>query len=300
MTNIHPTAVVSSDAQLGVNVSIGPFSLIEAGATLHDDCQIASHVVIKSGTSLGVNCQVSEGAVIGGRPQHMQAGNEVGRVEIGDHNVIREYVTIHRALKPADVTHVGHRNLFMANSHVGHDCDLGDDIIVANNVMIAGHVVVDDRVYLGGAAGIHQFCRIGQYAMVGGQSHVSQDVPPFVMLDGVTTKIVGLNRVGLRRSGFSATDLADLKAAYRILYREGLTWQEVLARLAQDFPAGPAAEFHEFLVHSKRGVVQERRTPRAATVRFPVADQQDTAAQATTARDAATQESAWQETRKAG
>ncbi len=195
MTRIHETAVVSINANLGVNVSIGAFSVIEAGVTLDDDCQVASHVAIKSGTSLGVNCEVSEGAVLGGRPQHQQAGNEVGRVEIGDHNVIREYVTIHRALKPGDATRVGDHNLFMANSHVGHDCDLGDHMIVANNVMIAGHVVVDDRVYLGGAAGIHQFCRIGQYAMVGGQAHVSQDVPPYVMLDGITTKIVGLNPI---------------------------------------------------------------------------------------------------------
>ncbi len=272
MTNIHPLAVVSDDAELGVNVSIGPFAVIEAGVTLHDDCQIASHVVVKSGTTLGVNCQVAEGAVLGGRPQHMQAGNEVGRVEIGDHNVIREYVTIHRALKPDEVTHVGDRNLLMANSHIGHDSDLGDDIIVANNVMIAGHVVVDDRVYLGGAAGIHQFCRVGQYAMVGGQAHISQDVPPYVMLDGITTKVVGLNRVGLRRGGFSKLELAELKAAYRILYREGLTWDDTLARLAGEFPTGPAAEFHEFLAASERGVVQERRTPRAATVQFPTAD----------------------------
>ncbi|MDP6060789.1 MAG: acyl-ACP--UDP-N-acetylglucosamine O-acyltransferase [Pirellulaceae bacterium] len=269
MTRVHETAVVSPDARLGENVSIGAFSVIEAGTTLDDDCQIASHVVIKSGTSLGVNCEVAEGAVLGGRPQHLQAGNEVGRVDIGDHNVIREYVTIHRALEPASVTQIGQHNLLMANSHVGHDCDLGDHIIVANNVMIAGHVVVDDCVYIAGAAGIHQFCRTGQYAMVGGQAHVAQDVPPFVMLDGITTKIVGLNQVGLRRSGFSPADLSDLKAAYRVVYREGLTWNETLAKLGSQFPDGPASEFYEFLVSSQRGVVQERRTPRAATVRFP-------------------------------
>ena len=281
MTNIHETAVVSGDARLGVNVSIGPFSVIEAGVTLHDDCQIASHVVIKSGTTLGINCLVSEGAVLGGRPQHTRAGNEVGRLEIGDHNVIREYVTIHRALDPTAITHVGDHNLFMANSHVGHDSDLGDHIIVTNNVMIAGHVVVDDYAYLGGAAGIHQFCRIGQYAMVGGQAHVSQDVPPFVMLDGVTTKVVGLNRVGLRRSGISPADLADLKAAYRLIYRAGLTWAETLARLASEFPSGPAAEFHEFLVSSERGLVQERRTPHVTTVRFPTVRSQPAVEQET-------------------
>lgn len=279
MTHIHETAVVSSEARLGVNVSIGAFSVIEAGVTLDDDCQVASHVVIKSGTTLGVNCEVAEGAVLGGRPQHLQAGNEVGRLRIGNHNVIREYVTIHRALKPEDTTHVGHRNLFMANSHVGHDSDLGDHIIVANNVMIAGHVVVDDRVYLGGAAGIHQFCRIGQYAMVGGQAHVSQDVPPFVMLDGVTTKIVGLNRVGLRRSGFSVAELADLKAAYRIIYRAGLTRDEALAKLTRQFPEGPAAEFHEFLADSQRGVVQERRATHAVSVSFPTSETPSTADQ---------------------
>jgi len=268
VAHIHETAVVSCEAKLGVNVTIGAFSVVEAGVTLDDDCQLASHVVIKSGTSLGVNCEVSEGAVLGGRPQHLQAGNEVGRLEIGNHNVIREYVTIHRALQPADATRVGHHNLLMANSHVAHDCNLGDHIIVANNVMLAGHVLVDDRVYLGGAAGIHQFCRIGQYAMVGGQAHVSQDVPPFVMVDGISTKIVGLNRVGLRRSGFSPAELADLKTAYRIVYRAGLTWDETLETLASRFPEGPVAEFHEFLAGSRRGVVQERRAPRTSSVRF--------------------------------
>ncbi len=268
-----------------MNVSIGPFSVIEPGVTLEDDCQIAAHVVIKSGTSLGVNCEVAEGAVLGGRPQHLQAGNEVGRLDIGDHNVIREYVTVHRALEPASVTRIGDHNLLMVNSHVGHDSDLGDHIILANNVMIAGHVVIDDWVYLAGAAGIHQFCRIGQYSMVGGQAHVSQDVPPFVMLDGITTKIVGLNRVGLRRSGFSPSELSDLKAAYRVVYREGLTWNETLAKLGSQFPDGPASEFYEFLATSERGIVQERRTPRAATVRFPTIGMQP---------------AVYQETRKAG
>jgi UDP-N-acetylglucosamine acyltransferase len=272
MTHIHETAVVSPDARLGVNVSIGPFSVIEAGTELDDDCQIASHVVIKSGTSLGINCEVAEGAVLGGRPQHLQAGNEVGRVVVGDHNVIREYVTIHRALEPENVTQIGHHNLFMANSHVGHDSDLGDHIILANNVMIAGHVEVDDCVYLAGAAGIHQFCRIGQYAMIGGQAHVAQDVPPFVMLDGITTRIVGLNRVGLRRSGFSPAELSDLKAAYRVVYREDLTWKETLAKLDRQFPQGPASEFSEFLASSQRGIVQERRKTRATTLRFPTTE----------------------------
>jgi UDP-N-acetylglucosamine acyltransferase len=146
--------------------------------------------------------------------------------------------------------------------------------VIVNNVMIAGHVVVQDRVYFGGAAGIHQFARVGQLAMIGGQSHVSQDVAPFVIVDGKSNLICGLNLVGLRRAGFSNDEIRELKAAYRVIYRSGLTWNDTLEVLANTFQEGPAAEFHRFLVESKRGVVQERKTPRGATIQLPIVDLQ--------------------------
>ncbi len=271
MANIHPTAVVCGTAELGRNVSVGPFCVIESGVTVGDDCQLAARVVLKTGTRLGSGNQVGEGAVLGGAPQHLQAGRDLGPLHVGHHNLIRENVTLHRGLKPDQPTCLGDHNLLMVGAHVGHDCQLGNHVILANNVLLGGHVIVSDHVYAGGAAAVHQFCRIGRYAMVGGLARVTQDVPPFVMLDGATGKIVGLNRVGLRRGGFGGDQLAQLKAAYRLIYRSGMKWSDTLAALARDFTHGPAAEFHAFLAASQRGVVPERRTPRAATIPFPPA-----------------------------
>ena len=157
----------------------------------------------------------------------------------------------------------------MVNAHIAHDCVIGNHTIIVNNVMIAGHVVVQDRVYFGGAAGIHQFARVGRLAMIGGQSHLSKDVPPFVTVDCKSNYVVGVNLVGLRRAGFTADEIREVKAAYRIVYRSGLTWRDALELLANSFPDGPAAEFHTFLAASERGVVQERRAPLEATLPLP-------------------------------
>ncbi|MCH5377340.1 MAG: hypothetical protein JJ992_25540, partial [Planctomycetes bacterium] len=165
---------------------------------------------------------------------------------------------------------VGDQNLIMVNAHIAHDCHVGNNVILANNVMIAGHVIIESRAYISGAAGVHQFCRIGQLAMVGGQAHLTQDVPPFVTVDGLTSEVVGLNRVGLRRNGFSDVDFQDLKAAYRLIYRSGLAWSDLLARLEDEFASGPAAAYLEFFRNVKRGIVRERRGLSKSTIRiFP-------------------------------
>lgn len=272
MSQIHPTAVVSPSAQLGRNVVVGPFCVIEDDVIIGDNTRLAGHVSIKTGTALGANNQVFEAAILGGTPQHLRAGTELGPLLIGNNNIIREHVTIHRALTPTACTTVGEGNMIMVNAHIAHDCQIGNHTVIVNNVMIAGHVVVQDRVYFGGAAGIHQFARVGQLAMIGGQSHVSQDVAPFVIVDGKSNLICGLNLVGLRRAGFSNDQIRELKAAYRVIYRSGLTWKDTLEVLANTFQEGPAAEFHRFLVESKRGVVQERKTPRGATIQLPIVD----------------------------
>jgi UDP-N-acetylglucosamine acyltransferase len=269
MPQIHPSAIVSPHAELGENVSIGALCVLEDGVILGDNCKLANHVVIKSGTTLGADNEISEGAVLGGKPQHLQAGDKLGQLRIGNGNVVREHVTIHRALKPGDSTRLGDSNLLMVNSHIAHDCHLGDRAVIVNNVMVAGHVSIGDGAYFGGAAGVHQFCRVGRLAMIGGQAHVSQDVPPFVLVDGISNGVVGLNLVGLRRSGFSHDQIKQLKVAYRILYRSGNTWKEALAELAATFHDGPAAEFYPFLSRGERGFVQERKTPRAATIPLP-------------------------------
>src|SRR4029077_17563167 len=158
-----------------------------------------------------------------------------------------EHATLHRAMKEGTATIVGDGNFLMAGVHIAHDCHIGNNVIFANNALLAGHVTVDDRAFISGAVGIHQFCRIGRLAMVGAHAKVVQDVPPFVTIDGITGCVVGLNLVGLRRSGYSSDDIIQLKTAYRLIYRRGLKWSEVIEQLKAGFPAGPAAVYVEFL-----------------------------------------------------
>jgi UDP-N-acetylglucosamine acyltransferase len=273
--SIHPLAVVSPHAEVGTGVRIGPFCVVEAGVVLGDGCHLASRVTVKSGTVLGRDNLVHEGTILGGMPQHVHMPEYPGVVTIGDGNVIRENVTVHRAMNAGNVTQIGSRCLLMVGSHVAHDCMIGDGVIMTNNSLLGGHVTVGDKAFISGAVGVHQFCRIGRLAMVGGQARVTQDVPPFVTVDGGTTMIVGLNKVGLRRAGFSVQDLAQLKAAYRTIYRSGLTWEETLDVLRTQFTDGPAAEFLPFFIGGKRGFVQERRTPPGAIVRLVRDDDED-------------------------
>lgn len=230
--------------------------------SIGDDCQLAHRVVVKRGTLLGAENVIHEGAVIGGVPQHLRAGSNLGELHIGDRNTIRENVTIHRSVVPGEATRVGSGNLIMVNAHIAHDCQIGNQTIIANNVMLAGHITVRDYAYLSGAVGVHQFCRIGQYAIVGGQAHIKQDVPPYVTVDGRSSLIVGLNLIGLHRHAFSPDDIAQLKAAYRLIYRSGLNWTQMLQALERQFVHGPAAEFHAFLSGGQRGFIQERRASR--------------------------------------
>jgi UDP-N-acetylglucosamine acyltransferase len=261
---IHPLAVVSPAAVLGHDVRIGPFSIVGEGAVIGDGCQLASRVVVKQGTRLGPRNQVFEGVVLGGLPQHAKMSERPGGLVIGANNVIRENVTIHRAFEEPHATTIGDGNLLMVNVHVAHDCQLGNHTILANNAMLAGHVTIEDRAYISGAVGVHQFCRIGTLAMVGGQAHVNRDVPPFVTVDGVSTRIVGLNRVGLRRAGFTAPEIDGLKRAYQLIYRSGLLWSDIMTRLAGEFASGPAARFHEFFAESARGCLPARTVPMGA------------------------------------
>ena len=266
--SIHPLAAVSPQAELGSNVQIGPFSVVQPNVTVGDGCILESHVVVKTGTTLGPDNRVFEGAVLGGFPQHAHMPDRPGRVVIGSGNTIRENVTVHRALEAGNLTVIGDNNLLMVNSHVAHDCRLGNHTIVANNVMLAGHVTLEDRAYLSGAAAVHQFCRVGTLAMLGGQAHLVKDVPPFVTVDGLSSLVVGLNQIGLRRAGFDLEAIRQLKAAYRVIYRSGLAWAEILARLKSEFGDGPAARFHQFLSTTSRGITPERRGPVGATIKL--------------------------------
>jgi UDP-N-acetylglucosamine acyltransferase len=265
-------AVVSPDARLGIGVKVGAFATIEGDVELGDFCSVASGVVIKSGVKAGCHNEFGEHTVIGGAPQHAARPQQIGRVLIGDHNVFREYVTIHRALKPDAATSVGNQNYVMASGHFGHDAVVGSNCIFANGAMLGGHVTVEDRAFVSGAVAVHQFCRIGRLAMVGGHARVVQDVPPYMLIDGQTGCIVGLNVVGLRRSGHSAEDVSDLKAAYRTIYRRGLPWKDVLEALRTEFDSGPVQHLRQFLSSGSRGFSQERRAPPAPTLRLRIPD----------------------------
>lgn len=265
---IHPLAEVSPGASLGVDVVIGPFAVVEDDVTIGDRCQLFARSTVKSGTTLGDDNVVAEGAVLGGMPQHLHPPERPGRLVVGHRNVIRENATLHRALEEHAVTTVGDDCLLMVGSHVAHDCVLGNHVVLTNNAMLGGHVTVGDRAYLGGGAAVHQHCRIGRIAMVGGLARLDQDVPPFVMIDGESNLVVGLNRVGLRRAGIDTHQRGELKEAYRVIYRSGLAWEELLDSLESLFPRGPAAEFAPFLRDSTRGYVRERRYPPTATIRL--------------------------------
>jgi UDP-N-acetylglucosamine acyltransferase len=255
-------------ARIDRDVQIGPFCVIEPEVTIGEGCRLESRVVVKNGTTLGPHNHVFEGAVLGGLPQHVNMPETPGSVIIGSGNTIRENVTIHRALDEEDATIVGNNGLLMVNVHIAHDCRIGNNTIFANNAMLAGHVTVGDRAYVSGAVAIHQYCRVGTLAMVGGQSHIVKDVPPYVTVDGATSYVVGLNQIGLRRAGYSSEEIRRLKQAYRTIYRNGLSWTEILTKLKDQFADGLAGQFYQFLSTTTRGIIAERRLPPGATIKL--------------------------------
>ncbi len=265
---IHPSAIVSDQAQIGADVEIGPFCVVESNTKIGDRTKLVGHATIKSGTVIGSENMICEGAVLGGLPQHTRAPERIGGLRIGDRNTIREHVTIHRAMHEGHDTTIGDDCLIMVGAHIAHDGTIGSRVILTNGVMLGGHVQVGDRACLGGNAAVHQFCRIGRLAMVGGCTKVVQDLPPFVLTDGGTAMIVGLNRVGLQRAGLTRAEILELKAAYRVIYREGLTFQEMVDSLERRFPDSIAGEFAEFFRTGSRGFIQERRSPPKVALRI--------------------------------
>jgi UDP-N-acetylglucosamine acyltransferase len=285
---IHPSAIVSDRAQIGADVEIGPFCIVESDTKIGDRTKLVGHVTIKQGTVIGSENTICEGAVLGGLPQHTRAPERIGGLRIGGRNTIREHVTIHRAMHEGHDTTIGDDCLIMVGAHIAHDGSIGSRVILTNGVMLGGHVQVGDRACLGGNAAVHQFCRIGRLAMVGGCTKVVQDLPPFVLTDGGTAMIVGLNRVGLQRAGMTRSEILELKAAYRVIYREGLTFQEMVESLEQRFPASIASEFAEFFRTGSRGFIQERRSPPKVALRIhPAVDDVETDTTTTSYRKAA-------------
>jgi UDP-N-acetylglucosamine acyltransferase len=229
--SIHPTALVDPGARLGKRIRIGPYAIVEDYTELGDETHLHAHSVIRRYTSLGPDNTVHEGAVLGGEPQDLSFGGHTSHLRIGAGNRIREGVTMHRGTEPGSTTVVGSSCFLMAYSHVAHDCHIGDGVVIANNVALAGHVEIQDRAFLSGGVVVHQFCRIGRLAMIGGNSKIVQDCLPFVITDGVPGRARGLNVVGLRRAGVGASDLRALKEAYRVLLRSALPLETALEKM---------------------------------------------------------------------
>jgi UDP-N-acetylglucosamine acyltransferase len=256
--SVHPSAVVSAAARLGKDVALGPFAVVEEATAIGDGSEIRAHAVVKRFTTLGSHNRVHEGAVLGGEPQDVSFGGHETSLVIGDRNVIREGVTIHRSTRPGGATVIGSDCFLMAYAHVAHDNRIGDRAILANNVMLAGHVEIGERSFLGGGAGVHQFCRVGRLAMVGGNAKVVQDCLPFVISDGHPARARGLNVVGLRRAGFTPSQLRTLHEAYRLLLRSGLALEPALEKLTA--LCDPLAdELAAFARKAKRGFAHAAR-----------------------------------------
>lgn len=256
MPLIHPSAIVENGAEIHPSVQVGPFSLIEAGACIGADCLIESHVRIYSQTRMGSNNTVCHGATIGSVPQDLTyIPDKAGPLTIGDGNHFREYVSISHGIKEERGTRIGNNNYLMAYSHVGHDCVVGDHNILANAATLAGHVQLGGGIFLSGHVAIHQFCRVGDYAMVGGLTAVRQDVPPYVIANGQVAAFIGTNVVGLRRAGFSQAQRGAIKQAYKTLLRSGLRTGAALERLKATAEANEVRNIVEFFEGSKRGVI---------------------------------------------
>lgn len=255
---VHPTAVVHPDAQLGAGVDVGPCAVIDREVTIGDGTVIGPHCVIKDGVTLGQENRLSVGVVLGEMPQHRKFGGERSCVRIGDRNVLREYVTINRAQGEGEITEIGNDNYLMSYAHVGHNCRVGDGVILTSGAELAGHVLVHDRANLSGHVGVHQFVRIGRLAMVGGGSMVRQDVPPFVLATGNPARANGLNTVGLTRGDVPAVHRTMLKRAFVLLYRSRLAVPTALARIEAELGDDPyVREMLEFIRGcEERGIIR--------------------------------------------
>jgi len=252
---VHPTAIVDPLAQLGKGVSVGPWSIIGPGVKIGEGTQIRSHVLIEENTTLGVDCQIHKGAVLGTDPQDLKYHGEETFLEVGDRTIIREYATLNRGTSATGRTVVGDDCLLMTYSHVAHDCQLGNNVVLSNSVNMAGHVIIEDWCIIGGLTAIHQFVRIGAHAFVGGASRTSQDVPPYTKAAGSPMKLYGLNSVGLDRRGFSPEVRKALKRAYRIIFQSNLTLSRALDQAEAECEKLPeVGHFISFIRGSERGV----------------------------------------------
>jgi UDP-N-acetylglucosamine acyltransferase len=253
---IHPTAIIHPQAKLDATVRVGPYAVIDAGLELGAHCVVGPHVYLTGETEIGSHNQFHAGCVIGDAPQDLKYKNEPTRVRIGDHNVFREHVTVHRATNFDGETVIGSNNFLMANSHVGHNSHLGDYIIIANGALLGGHVTVQDRAFISGNCLVHQFTRVGALTIMQGGSAISKDLPPFTIARG-DNGICGLNAVGLRRASFSAEQRLELKKLYHALFRSGKNLRTAIAEAQKKFSSPAAKALLDFVAGAKRGLCSD-------------------------------------------
>ena len=255
-SRIHPTAIISPDAEIAADVEIGAFAIVGEGCTVGPGSVIAPRATLERNVTLGHSVKVGIGTILGGAPQDLKYSGEETAVEIDDGTVIREYVTINRGTAHSFKTTVGKDCLLMSYVHIGHDCRIGNSVILSNVVQLAGHVSIEDKAIISGMSAVHQFARIGRHSFIGGMSRVSKDIPPFLKAVGNPVKLYGLNTIGLQRSGMDEETIRELKRAYRLLFRSDLNVTQAIERAQTEIePLPEVKELIRFVEASERGVV---------------------------------------------
>ncbi|MBC8244020.1 MAG: acyl-ACP--UDP-N-acetylglucosamine O-acyltransferase [Verrucomicrobia bacterium] len=249
---IHPAAIIHANAQLHESVRVGPFSIIDEQVTLGAGCELGPHVHLTGHTAIGAENRFHTGCVIGAAPQDLKYSGEPTRLIIGERNTFRENVTLHRSNTPDEDTRIGSENFFMANSHVGHNAIIGNKVILANGALVGGHAMIGDGAFLSGNAVVHQFCRVGAFAMMQGCAGVSLDLPPFTIVRGING-MCGLNSVGLKRAGFSAEERSQLKKTYHAIFLSGDLLKDALEKARAEFTGVLAGQLIDFVAASQRG-----------------------------------------------
>ena len=259
-SGIHETAIIHPSAVIGKDVTVGPYAVIDENTEIGDGCVVGAHVTIHPYTKVGKNCRFFPGCSIGAVPQDLKFVGEKTYTIIGDGGTFRECCTVNRAVGEGNETRIGNNILMMAYTHVAHNCIVGNNVIMSNVATLAGHVIVEDRAVIGGLSAVHQFCKIGRNVMIGGMARVNQDVPPFMICAGDPAFVSGLNSVGLSRAGMPVEERSELKKAFRIIYRSGLSLQEAISTMEQELSSSePIEHLLRFLRNVERGIIRTRR-----------------------------------------